>query len=162
MDNRGISLPDWLGSGEDLFATIQIIQGKDVKHGFLEIDYNFKFSEEFNYPVVFTIKTVGACLEADGIAFRIGELEPSKRKIDEHFVAPSVSRMLTHEDFINFLAEVVREDISFAIYLKGSHPRFRDLKFYPLAAKQKIVFNERLGFEIMERIDRQKAASPLI
>jgi hypothetical protein len=161
MNHEDQTLPDWLGSGEDLFATIQIIQSKNINIGFLEIDYNFKFSNEFNYPAVFTLKTIGTEITADCIAFRIDEKDPNKRMIEENFVAPSVSRILTHQDFIKFFAEVVRDDVPFALYLDERPRKFRDLRFCPLTEKQKIILNERLVFEIMERLDRQRATQSL-
>jgi hypothetical protein len=162
MSDKNISLPDWLGSGEDLFATIQIIQSKNINIGFLEIDYNFKFSNEFNYPVIFTLKTIGVDIVADCIAFRIDEKDPNKRMIEENFVAPSVSRILTHHDFIKFFADVVRDDITFALYIDNRPRKFRDLRFCPLTEKQKITLNERLSFEIMECLDRQRAVQSLL
>jgi hypothetical protein len=161
MSSKDITLPDWLGSGEDLFATIQIIQSKNINIGFLEIDYNFKFSNEFKYPVIFTLKTIGIDIVADCIAFRIDEKDPNKRVIEENFVAPSVSRILTHHDFIKFFADIVRDDITFALYMNERPRKFRDLRFSPLTEKQKITFNERLIFEIMECLDRQRATQSL-
>jgi len=161
MSDKNITLPDWLGSGEDLFATIQIIQSKNINIGFLEIDFNFKFSNEFNYPVIFTLKTIGTDVVADCIAFRIEEKDPNKRMIEENFVAPSVSRILTHQDFIKFFADVIKDDIPFALYLNDRPRKFRDLRFCPLTEKQKIVLNEHLIFSIMERLDRQRAVQSL-
>jgi len=159
-DKDGV-LPDWLGSGEDLFATIQIIQGKNISIGFLEIDYNFKFSTEFNYPVILTLKSINADIACDTVAFRIEGVPANKKMIEENFVAPSVTHSLTHQDLVSFFAEIVIKDITFALYLNKRPRRFRDLRFCPLTEKQKIVLNGRFVFEIMEVLDRERAVQAL-
>lgn len=159
-DKDGI-LPDWLGSGEDLFATIQIIQGKNISIGFLEIDHNFKFSAEFNYPVILTLKSISADIACDTVAFRIEGVTPDKRLIEESFVAPSVVRTLTHQDLVSFFAEIVVKDVTFALFLNKRPRRFRDLRFWPLTETQKIVLNEHFVFEIMEVLDQQRAVQAL-
>lgn len=159
-DKNGI-LPDWLGSGEDLFATIQIIQGKKINVGFLEIDHNFKFSTEFNYPAVLTIKTINQDITCDTIAFRIDAATPERRMIEENFVAPSVIHSLTHQDLVSFFADIVLKDITFALFLNQHPHRFLDLKFFPLTEDQKIILNDRFVFEIMAVLDKPRTAQSL-
>ncbi len=161
MHGKDGILPDWLGSGEDLFATIQIIQGKNISIGFLEVDYNFKFSVQFNYPAVLTIKTINQEIVCDTIAFRIDAATLESRMIEENFVAPSVIHSLTHQDLVSFFADIVLKDITFALFLNQHPRRFRDLRFFPLTENQKIVLNDRFVFEIMAVLDKQRMAQSL-
>ncbi len=149
-----VELPDWLGSGEDLFGTIQIMKGKNIKKGILEIDYNFNFSEKFSYPVVFEFKTIDNEIVIDHIAFRVwGERYAKQRMIEENITIPGVIRTLRHKDFIHFFAEVVRKDIDFALYLDEIPKKFIGVKFHPLQAGQRIVLNEQLIMEILHCLD---------
>ncbi len=157
-NNRGKStLPDWLSSGQDLFGTIQIIKGKKIDVGYLEIDSEFKFSKTFNYPIIFIIKSSNSDIEADAIAFKIDEDKgKTERAIEESIIAPHVCNILRREDFLKFFAEVVEKDIDFALYINKTPEKFKDLKIYQLNENQKIVFNERLILAISEILDRQK------
>ncbi len=154
---KGVILPDWLGSGQDLFGTIQIMKGKQIARGFLEIDFDFRFSESFNYPIVFEIRSVHSNLEAFGIAFRIDrEADPAQRAIEENIIAPKVCSSLRLDDFIKFFADVVEKNVDFAIYLNKAPRRFKNIKFFKLSEEQKIVLNERLMIAITEAVDRRK------
>lgn len=154
---KGVILPDWLGSGEDLFGTIQIMQGKQINNGFLEIDFDFKFSESFNYPIVFEIKNVEANIEAFGIAFRIDrEADPSQRVIEENIIAPKVCSSLRRDDFIKFFADVVEKNVDFALYLNKTPRRFRSIKFFKLSDEQKIIFNQKLMLAIADVVDKRR------
>ena len=151
-----VILPDWLGSGHDLFGTIQIIKGKKIQRGFLEIDFEFKFSEKFNYPIVFEIKSVNSDIEAYAVAFQIdGDIEPATRAIEENIIAPRVCRTLRRSDFVKFFAEVVANDVDFALYINKVPKKFKDIKLYNLTEEQKIILNERLIMEITEVLDRE-------
>ncbi len=157
QDNmRKIILPDWLGSGQDLFGTIQIMQGKKIEKGFLEIDFDFKFSETFNYPIIFEIKSRNSNIEAYAIAFRIGEGKgDAHRVIEEQFIAPKVCSSLRLDDFIKFFADVVEKDIDFALYINRTPEKFKKIKIYALDEKQKIVFDQRLILSITEILDQR-------
>ncbi|MEO0141961.1 MAG: hypothetical protein ABIL70_00900 [candidate division WOR-3 bacterium] len=162
MEQKDIELPDWLGSGQDLFDTIQILKGKKIEQGFMEIDYNFKFSEKFSYPVVFELKTLEGDVVIDRIAFRVsGEKDDKQRKIEETIIIPGVIRTLTREDFIKFFAEVIKKDIDFALYLNESPKKFSGLKFRELKEGQKIVLNEQLIIEIMAQLEPTGSTSVL-
>jgi len=155
---KGVILPDWLGSGQDLFGTIQIMKGKQINRGFLEIDFDFKFSETFNYPIVFEIKSAYSNIEIFGIAFRIDrEVDPAQRAIEENIIAPKVCSSVRRTDFINFLAEVVEKNVDFALYLNKTPRRFKNIKFFDLSEEQKIVLDERLMLAIADVVDRRKA-----
>jgi hypothetical protein len=154
---KGVILPDWLGSGQDLFGTIQIMKGKQIARGFLEIDFDFKFSQSFNYPIVLEIKSAQSDLEAFGIAFRIDrEADPAQRAIEEKIIAPKVCGSLRRDDFIKFLADVVEKNVDFAIYLNKTPRRFKNIKFFRLTEEQKIVLDDRLMFAIAEVVDRRR------
>ena len=156
-NNKGVILPDWLGSGQDLFGTIQIMQGKQVANGFLEIDFDFKFSETFNYPIVFEIKSVKANIEAFAIAFRIDrDADPAQRVIEENIIAPKVCDSLRQDDFIGFFAEVVEKNVDFALYLNKTPRRFASIKFFKLSDAQKIIFDEKLMFAIADVVDKRR------
>jgi len=162
MDRDLITLPDWLGSGEDLFGTIHIMQSKKIDKGILEIDDSFRFSEKFKYPIVFTIKSVENLIVAEGIAFRLHEeKDKSKRTIEESIIVPSVCRMLELSDFVEFFAHIVKEDVSFALYLNKIPARFKNLKIYELKNNQIIVFNDKLIMKIMAVLDKDKAGQTL-
>lgn len=153
---KNVILPDWLGSGQDLFGTIQIMRGKQIKRGFLELDFDFKFSETFNYPIVFEIKSLESDIEAYGIAFRIDrEADPAQRAIEENIIAPKVCSSLRRDDFIKFFADVVSKNVDFALYLNKTPRRFKNIKFFKLNEEQKIVLNERLMLAISEELDKR-------
>jgi hypothetical protein len=154
---KGVVLPDWLGSGQDLFGTIQIMKGKQITRGFLELDFDFKFSETFNYPIVFEIKNLGADIEAFGIAFRIDrEADPAQRFIEENIIAPKVCNSLRKIDFVNFFAEVIDKNVDFALYLDKTPRRFEGIRFIKLNSEQILVFDEKMMFAISEALDRKK------
>uniref|UniRef100_A0A7C4XE06 Uncharacterized protein n=1 Tax=candidate division WOR-3 bacterium TaxID=2052148 RepID=A0A7C4XE06_UNCW3 len=154
MEARNIELPDWLGSGQDFFDTIQILKGKKINDGYMEMDYNFKFSDKFSYPVVFKIRNLEGDVVIDHIAFRVwGGKDDKQRKIEETITIPSVIRTLRRKDLINFFAEVIRNDIDFVLYLEEMPKKFRGVKFYELKENQKIVFNEKLIMEIMSCLE---------
>jgi len=158
QNEKEIELPDWLGSGEDLFGTIHIMQSKKIEKGYLEFDYNFTFSEKFKYPVVFTIKSIESMIVADGIAFRVDlEKDKSKKTIDENVIVPSVCKILELNNFIEFFAQVVKNDVTFALYLEQPE-KFKDLKVYELKSSQIIVFNDKLSMKIMAVLDKEKAS----
>jgi hypothetical protein len=157
VKQNDVTLPDWLGSGQDLFGTIQIIKGKKIDNGFLEVDYDFKFSEQFNYPIVFRIISVNADIEACAIAFRIGGSSGSSHKsIEENIIAREVCSLLNRYDFIKFFADIVEQNIDFALYINKTPKKFQDMKMYKLNSAQKIVLNEKLVFEITDVLDRRK------
>jgi len=161
MDKDHLQLPDWLGSGEDLFGTIHIIQSKMIDKGYLEIDYNFKFTAKFRYPVVFTIKSIESLIVADGIGFRVDlQKDRSKKAIDEKITIPSICKILKLDDFIDFFAQVVKNDVTFALYLEQPE-KFKDLKVYELKSNQIIVFNDKLSMKIMTVLDKEKAGHSL-
>jgi hypothetical protein len=161
MDKSHLQLPDWLGSGEDLFGTIHIIQSKKIDKGYLEIDYNFKFTDKFRYPVVFTIKSIESLIVADGIGFRVHlQKDKSKKSIDEKITIPSMCKILKLDDFIDFFAQVVKNDVAFALYLEQPE-KFKDLKVYELKSSQIIVFNDKLSMKIMNVLDKEKAGQSL-
>jgi hypothetical protein len=156
-NKKDTALPDWLSSGQDLFGTIQIIRGKSIQKGFLEIDFDFKFSETFNYPIIFEIKSSNADIVADAIAFRIdGEIDPARKAIEESIIAPKICSTLRKNDFINFFADVVEKDVNFALYINKMPEKFKDIKIYNLSETQKIVFNDRFIFAITEALDKRK------
>ena len=149
-------LPDWLGRGQDLFETIQIIKGKKINKGFLVTDTDFKFGEAFSYPIIFEIKSTKADIESSGIAFRIGEeVEAAKKTIDESFIIPVLCRVLRPNNFVNFFADVVEKDVDFAFYINKTPKEFRDIKIYRLNEIQKIIFDEHLILEITEVLDKR-------
>ena len=155
---KNVVLPDWLGSGQDLFGTIQIMKGKKITRGFLEIDSDFKFSETFNYPVVFEIESANFGIEAYGIAFRIDrKIGSAQRAIEENIIAPKVCSSLRHDDFIEFFADVIERDVDFALYLNKTPKKFKNIKIFKLTEQQRIVFDERLAFAIVEVLDKRKA-----
>jgi hypothetical protein len=154
---NNVILPDWLGSGHDLFGTIQIMKGKNITRGFLEIDFDFKFSETFNYPIVFAIKSTNSDVEAYGVAFIIDrEIDPAQRAIEENIIVPKVCSSLRHNDFIEFFADVIEKDVDFALYLNKTPKKFRSIKIFKLTEQQKIVLDERLAFAIAEILDKRK------
>lgn len=156
-NNKSVILPDWLGSGQDLFGTIQIMQGKQITDGFLEIDFDFKFSETFNYPIIFKIKSADAHIEAFGIAFRIDrEADPAQRVIEENIIAPKVCDSLRHDDFIRFFAEVVEKNVDFALYLNKTPRRFEGIRFFKLSDAQRIIFDEKLMLAIADVVDKHR------
>lgn len=151
-----VILPDWLGSGHDLFGTIQIIKGKSIQYGYLEMDFNFKFSDTFNYPIIFGIRSVDADIVAHAIAFRInGTIDPAQRAIEERVIAPKVCQTLKQHDFICFFADVVQNNIDFALYINKTPRRFKDIIIYALNDDQKLVLNERLLMKIAEVLDER-------
>ncbi len=153
-----ITLPDWLSSGQDLFGTIQIIKGKKIELGYLEIDSEFTFSGTFNYPIIFIIRSSNSDIEADAIAFKIDkDKDTTQRAIEEHIIAPRVCNILRRDDFLQFFADVVEKDIDFALYLNKTPEKFKDLRIYKLNENQKIVFNERLILAITEVLDQRRA-----
>ncbi|OPX17883.1 hypothetical protein BXT86_04090 [candidate division WOR-3 bacterium 4484_100] len=82
-----ITLPDWLSSGQDLFGTIQIIKGKKIELGYLEIDSEFTFSGTFNYPIIFIIRSSNSDIEADAIAFKIDkDKDTTQRAFNERLI----------------------------------------------------------------------------
>ena len=154
--NKSVILPDWLGSGQDLFGTIQIMQGKQITNGFLEIDFDFKFSETFNYPIVFKIKSVKAHIEAFSIAFRIDrDADPAQRVIEENIIAPKVCDSLRYDDFVRFFAEVVEKNVDFALYLNKTPRRFESIKFYKLSGTQRLIFDEKLMLAIADIVSKR-------
>ena len=151
-----VVLPDWLGSGQDLFGTIQVIKGKRVKFGFLEIDLNFKFSDTFNYPIIFRLRSIDTEIVADAISFRInGSIDPARRVIEEKVIVPKVCRILKKCDFLGFFADVVHHDVDFAIYLNKTPRRLKDITVYDLNDDQKIVLNEKLVLQIARVLDER-------
>ncbi|OGC43375.1 hypothetical protein A2Y85_08480 [candidate division WOR-3 bacterium RBG_13_43_14] len=151
-----VILPDWLGSGQDLFGTLQIIKGKSIARGFLEVDYDFNFNDAFNYPVVFEIKSEEGEVVSESIAFRInGNIDSASRVIEEKIIAPKVCNALRREDFIQFLAVVVEKNVDFALYLNKVPQKILDLKFYQLNPPQKLVFNDRSIMEIASVLDQR-------
>ncbi len=151
-----VILPDWLGSGQDLFGTLQIIKGKSINRGFLEVDYDLNFNDAFNYPVVFEIKSEAGEVISEAIAFRIdGNIDPSSRMIEEKIIAPKVCNALKLDDFILFLAIVVEKNVDFALYLNKTPKKITNLKFYKLNPKQKILFNDRLIMQIAAVLDQR-------
>jgi hypothetical protein len=156
-ENQRVILPDWLGSGHDLFGTIQIIKGKTIAKGYLEIDFDFKFSEAFNYPIIFELKNINADIEAYAIAFRINdEKGPAQKAIEESVIAPKVCSILRRNDFVKFFADVVEKNIDFALYINKTPGKFKDIKIYSLTEDQKIIFNEKLVLAITEVLDRRR------
>jgi hypothetical protein len=154
-------LPDWLGSGQDLFGTLQIIKGKSIKRGFLEIDYDFNFNDAFNYPVIFELKSDQGEVICEAIAFRIdGDIDSASRMIEEKVIAPKVCTALKRADFIQFLAIVVERNIDFALYLNKTPKKIKNLKFYQLNQEQKIVFSDRLIMEIAAVLDQRAQPRP--
>lgn len=154
---NNVILPDWLGSGQDLFGTIQIMKGKKITRGFLEIDFDFKFSETFNYPIIFAIKSANSNVETYGLAFIIDrEIDPAQRAIEENIIAPRVCSSLRHNDFIEFFADVIEKDVDFALYLNKTPRKFRSIKIFKLTEQQKIVLDERLAFAIADELDKRK------
>lgn len=153
-----VVLPDWLGSGQDLFGTIQIIKGKTIKQGFLEFDFDFRFSETFNYPIIFEIRNVEAEIEAYAIGFRFDEeIDVATRAIEERVIAPKVCSTLCRPDFVTFLADVVEKDIDFALYLNKTPKKFKNIKTFALSSDQRIILNERLIMEVMDVLDKRNA-----
>lgn len=151
-----VVLPDWLGSGQDLFGTIQIIKGKTIEKGFLEFDFDFKFSETFNYPIFFEIRNIDAEIEAHAIGFRFDEgIDRDTRAIEESIIAPKVCSSLRRADFIIFLADIVEKEIDFALYLNKIPKKFKNIMTYALSDEQRIVLNERLIMEVMEVLDKR-------
>jgi hypothetical protein len=149
-------LPDWLSSGQDLFGTLQIIRGKQIDQGYLEVDFDFRFSDTFNYPIIFNIRSMNGDIEAYAISFRIrDEKDVAERVIDERFIAPKVASILTINDFIGFFADVVQKDIDFALYINKTPEKFKKLNVYQLNPKQRIVFNEHFIMAITEVLDRR-------
>ncbi len=148
-------LPDWLGSGQDLFGTLQIIKTKSIARGYLEIDYDLNFNDAFNYPVVFEIKSEQGELVSEAIAFRINRnIDPASRIIEEKIIAPKVCYALKRDDFIRFLAAVVEKNVDFALYLNKTPRKILALKFHRLNSAQRLVLNDRLIMEIVEVLDR--------
>lgn len=155
-DKKDIMLPDWLGSGHDLFGTIQIMKGKKIDKGFLEIDFDFKFSETFNYPIIFEIKSINSDIEASAVAFRIDEgKDAEKKSIEENVIAPKVCSTLRRRDFIKFFADVVEKNIDFALYINKMPKKFTGIKIYSLDEKQKFVFDEHLALAITDILDHR-------
>jgi hypothetical protein len=153
-----VVLPDWLGSGQDLFGTIQIIKGKKIADGFLEMDFDFRFSDAFNYPIVFSIRSTDGDIEVFAISFRInGDINETTRAIEEKVIAPKVCKILTQMDFIRFFADVVQNNIDFALYLNKTPKKFQGIAKFPLDDDQRVILDDRLIMKIAAELDERSA-----
>ena len=151
-----VVLPDWLGSGQDLFGTIQIIKGKQIKNGYLEMDTDFRFSDTFNYPIVFRVRSHEGDIEIYGVSFRInGNMNGAARAIEERIIAPKVCATITKQDFIEFFADVILQDIDFALYINKVPKKFKGIKVFELQDNQRIILNERLIMQITLVLDQR-------
>jgi len=155
--DKEIVLPSWLGSGYDLFDTIQIIKGKNIQDGYLEIDLRFKFGDNFEYPIVFEIKSSVSGVDVVAIAFNISETDKTKWLIEEKVIVPKICNIITREDFINYFTDVVERNIDFALYINKKPWRYAKLKFYNLKDTQKIIFNEHFVMAITKVLDERRA-----
>lgn len=153
-----VVLPDWLGSGQDLFGTIQIIKGKQFESGFLEMDFDFRFSDTFNYPIIFGVRSVKTDIEIHAISFRIdGSINEAMRAIEERIIAPKVCQTLTKDDFIRFFADVVQRNIDFALYINKTPRKFQGITVFQLNEDQRIILDERLIMKIAAVLDERSA-----
>jgi hypothetical protein len=135
-----VILPDWLGSGQDLFGTIQIIKGKRIDHGFLEIDFDFRFSDTFNYPIVFSVRSTKTDIEVYALSFRIDQdIDAATRAIEERIIAPKVCQTLTQNDFIRFFADVVQHNIDFALYINKTPKKLQKMTVFQLNTDQRFI-----------------------
>ena len=78
--------PSWSGSGDDLFDAIQVLKNREIHDGYLEIDIVFKFSDTFEYPLVFEIKSSDSVVESIAIAFNIPKKDKTKWAIEERII----------------------------------------------------------------------------
>jgi hypothetical protein len=151
-----VVLPDWLGSGQDLFGTIQVIKGKQIDHGFLEIDFDFRFSDTFNYPIVFSVRSIKTDIEIFALSFRInGDINGATRAIEERIIAPKVCKTLTKNDFVRFFADVVQHNIDFALYINKTPKKFQKMAVFQLNEDQRFILDERLIMRIAAVLDER-------
>jgi len=156
LKTGNVVLPDWLGSGQDLFGTIQIIKGKLIKNGYLEMDTDFRFSDAFNYPIVFRIRSIDGDIEIYAISFRINSgISGAARAIEEKIIAPKVCETITKQDLIQFFADIVQYDIDFALYINEVPRKFRDIMEFQLNDNQRMILNERLIMRITVVLDER-------
>ena len=78
--------PSWSGSGDDLFDAIQVLKNREIHDGYLEINIVFKFSDTFEYPLVFEIKSSDSVVESIAIAFNIPKKDKTKWAIEERII----------------------------------------------------------------------------
>jgi hypothetical protein len=160
-DNHGLKtgrviLPDWLGSGQDLFGTIQIIKGKMIESGYLEVDSDFRFSDAFNYPIVFRIRSLNGEIEIYAISFRVnGDISAAARVIEERIIVPNVCKTITKQDLITFLADVVQRNVDFALYINKTPKKFKNITVCELGSDQRIILNDRLIMQITVVLDER-------
>lgn len=160
LQTGNVVLPDWLGSGQDLFGTIQIIKGKQIKNGYLEVDTNFRFSDAFNYPIVFRIRSNESDIEIYGISFRInGVISGAARTIEELIIAPKVCETITKQNFVEFFADIILQDIDFALYISKTPKKFKGIRVFELKDDQRIILNERFIMQITMVLDQRTGQS---
>lgn len=151
-----VILPDWLGSGQDLFGTIQIIKGKQLESGYLEMDSDFRFSDAFNYPIVFRIRSGDGDIEIYAISFRINsDISPAARAIEEKIIVPKVCKTITRQDLITFFADVVQRNVDFALYINEPPKKFQSLVVCELDSDQRLILNDRLIMKITMVLDER-------
>ena len=149
-----VVLPDWLGSGQDLFGTIQIIKGKRIANGYLEMDSDFRFSTAFNYPIVFVLRSRDADIEIYAISFRInGDITSAARAIEERIILPKVCKTVAKDDMIKFFADIIQRDIDFALYINKTPKKFKNLTICELNDDQRIILDDRFLMQITMVLD---------
>jgi hypothetical protein len=150
--------PNWSGTGDDLFDTIQVLTNREIHDGYFETDIVFKFSDTFKYPLVFEIKSSDSVVESITIAFNIPKRDKTKWAIEERIIVPEVCEAITREDFIKYFADIdiVERDGNFVVYIDKKPTEYEKLTFHILTDGQKVVFNEHLLMALIKVLDERK------
>ncbi len=154
-EKKGVN-PDLQGRGADLLDTFHIIQGKEFHTIFFKADLNFRFSENFEYPIIFIFTRSGSIIVSLAAAIDIPHAEGQKRLIEETFIAPVVCEALTKEDIIAYFAAIVMHNSAFSYYIDHEPECFIACRFTDLKSWQQVVLNEQLTLAIIKILDKKK------
>jgi hypothetical protein len=120
------------------------------------MDSAFRFSDAFNYPIVFKIRSQNGDIEIYALAFRInGDISSAARAIEERIIVPEVCKTITKQDMVKFLADVVQRNVDFALYINKTPRRFKNIAVCDLEGDQRIILNERLIMQITVVLDER-------
>lgn len=147
--------PDLQGMGTDLLDTFHIIQNKEFHAVFFKADLNYKFSENFEYPIVIIFARSESAVVSLAVAIDIPQTKGQKELIEETFIAPVVCEALTREELITYFAAIIIHNTAFSYYIDQKPEQFDSCRFINLKPEQQLVLNEHLTLAIIKILDER-------
>jgi hypothetical protein len=138
-----------------------VIQNKKIQQGYFHAELLLRYGVAFKYPAVFEIRGSGSVLETTAIAFDITQKDKTKQLVEEKLIVPKVCKNLCRDDLLWYLADIVRKESNFVLYVSEKPHKYDHLRFYALTENQRLVFNEHMILAIIQLLDARKKTTPI-